>query len=222
MQLELELSMADSGDFFRDQLPTSSWPIIPTVLRTAYAAARELAESNPILQVESARDNHGRVVSWAVDFGLKRAVDSGSLPCECRWREFAKPTGRYLEMRFSHSTASVSQVEDPKRQPRNVVFRENKRLQAPSLFPEFEESEPLTGAPHFILVHGYQNLSFAHFGAPSSVSKREWTWLSRNLMNIPHEIASDLPGAEDTDVNLDELNLLKEDIERWIKDNGGL
>ncbi|MER9329803.1 hypothetical protein [Mesorhizobium sp. M0488] len=213
--------MADPADFFKDQLPFHSWPTIPTVLRTAYAAAADLAKSDPILQVESAQDNKGRLISWAVDFGLKRAVDKGSLSCDYRWRTYAKPTGRYLELRFSHSTASVSQIEDPKRQPRNVVFRENARLRAPSLFEDIEEKEPVSGAPHFLLVHGHQELNFAHFGAPSSTSKSKWTWLSQNLMKLPHEMPSEGPGAEDTDVDLDELNLLKEDIERWMKDNDG-
>lgn len=170
--------MADPADFFRDQLPFRCWPTIPTILRTAYAAAQELTGSNPILQVESAEDNKGRLVSWAVDFGLKRAIVNGSLPCDYRWRPFAEPTGRYLELQFSHSTASVSQVKNPNRQPRNVVFRENARLRAPSLFSEFEESEPLSGAPHFILVHGHQDLNFAHFGSPSSTSKTKWTWFA--------------------------------------------
>lgn len=211
--------MADPADFFRDQLPFRCWPTIPTILRTAYAAAQELTGSNPILQVESAEDNKGRLVSWAVDFGLKRAIVNGSLPCDYRWRPFAEPTGRYLELQFSHSTASVSQVKNPNRQPRNVVFRENARLRAPSLFSEFEESEPLSGAPHFILVHGHQDLNFAHFGSPSSTSKTKWTWLSQNLMKLPHELPAEGPDTEDTDVNFDELNLLKEDIERWMKDN---
>ena len=211
--------MADPADFFKDQLPLRSWPTVPTVLRTAYAAVTELVKSDPILQVESAEDNKGRLISWAVDFGLKRAVDNGSLPCDYRWRTFAKPTGRYLELRFSHSTASVSQVEDPKRQPRSVVFRENARLRAPGLFTEIEEKEPVSGAPHFLLVHGHKELNFAHFGAPSATSKYKWTWLSQNLMKLPHEIRSEGPDAENTDVDLDELNLLKEDIERWMKDN---
>ncbi len=210
--------MMDPADFFKDQLPPPRWPTIPTILRTAYRAAGELAKSDPILQVESAEDNKGRLISWAVDLGLKRAVENGSLPCDFRWREFAKPTGRYLELRFSHSTASVSQVDNPKRQPRNVVFRENARLRIPGLFSELEE--PLSGAPHFLLLHGHQELNFAHFGVPSATSKTKWAWLSRNLMNLPHEMPSEGPEAEDTDVDLDALNLLKEDIERWMKDNG--
>jgi hypothetical protein len=208
-------------DFAKDQLPFRFWPVVPTVLRTAYAAVDDMVKDQPILQVESAKDNKGRLISFAVDFGLKRAVDSGSLPCDYRWRNFAKPTGRYLELRFSHSTASVSQVADPNRQPRSVVFRENARLRTQGVFnlPEFEDDQRITGLPHFLLVHGHQSLEFAHFGVPSAESRTQYAWLSRNLMKLPHEIASDKPEPENTDVDLDELNLLKEDIERWRRDN---
>lgn len=212
--------MAEPVDFFNDQVPPKSWPTVPTVLRTAYAAVDEIIKSNPILQIESAQDNKGRLISWAVDFGFKRAVDSGAFPCEYRWREFAKPTGRYLELRFTHSTASISRVDNPQRQPRNVVFRENARLRAPDLFSELEEEQPITGQPHFILVHGYQQLSYAHFGVPSALSDTKWAWLSRNFMKLPHQMAAEGPAPEDTDVDLDALNLLKEDIERWRRDNG--
>lgn len=210
--------MADPADFVRDQFPQRNWPTIPTVLRTAYAAASDLAKSDPILQIESAQDNKGRLVAWAVDFGLKRAVDNGSLPCEYRWRTFTKPTGRYLELRFSHSTASVSQIQNPKFQPRNVAFRENARLRSRGLFEIVEE--PLVGAPHFLIVHGHQELNFSYIGVPSSASRRKWAWRSQNLLNMPHEIISEGPLPEDTDVDLDSLNLLKEDIERWRRDNG--
>jgi len=209
-------------EFIKDQMPLRFWPVIPTVLKTAYAAVEDMAKDSPILQVESAEDNRGRLISWAVDFGLKRAVDSGSLDCEYRWCEFAKPTGRYLELRFSHSTASVSQVANAKSQPRNVIFRENARLRTQGVFdlPEFEDEQRVSGMPHFILVHGYQKLKFAHFGVPSATSRKDWAWVSKNLMSIPHEIVPQGPEPEDTDINFDDLNLLKEDIERWRRDNG--
>ena len=211
--------MVDPYEFFKDQFPQRSWSTIPAVLRTAYAAATDLAASDPILQVESAEDNRGRLISWAVDFGLRRAVETGALPCDFRWCEYAKPTGRYLELRFAHSTASVSQVEDPNRQPRKVVFRENARLQTPNLFEGLDVPEPLTGAPHFILVHGHQVLNFAHFGLPSATSSRRWEWCSRNFMNLPHEMTAEGPPAEDTDTDFDEVGLLKQEIEKWLKDN---
>lgn len=214
--------MTRPEDFIEDQIPLSQWSVIPTVLRTAYAAVDGLVEDSPLLQVESAKDNKGRLISWAVDFGLRRAIENGSLKCDYRWREFAQPTGRFLELRFSHSTASVSQVADPARQPRNVVFRENARLNNQFVFelPEFEEEKKITGLPHFLLIHGHQTLDFAHIAMPSHLSKTRYSWRSSNLMRLPHEIASDKPATEDTDSALDDLQLLKEDIEKWRRDNG--
>ena len=117
------------------------------------------------------------------------------------------------------STASVSQVEDPNRQPRKVVFRESARLRVQNMFAGFEEEEPLAGVPHFIWVHGHESLSFAHFGLPSATSSRRWEWSTENLMNMPHEVPAEGPPAEDTDTDFNEVNLLKEEIEKWRRDN---
>jgi len=221
MQPESDAPVTIPEDFIKDQLPFRTWPVIPTVLRTAYATVDDIVKDSPILQVESAADNKGRLISWAVDFGLKRAVDTGALNCDYSWREFARPTGRYLELRFTHSTASVSQVSDFEQQPRNVIFRENARLRTQRVFdlPEFEDEQRVRGVPHFLLVHGHQVLNFAHFGIPLATSRTKWSWLSQNLMKMPHELFSDKPAPENTDTDLDELNLLKEDIEKWRRDN---
>lgn len=214
--------MANPELFLKDQLPVNTWPTFPTILRTAYAAADDLVKNSPVLQIESADDNKGRFISWSVDFALRRAIELGSIPCDFKWVPFAQPTGRYLQLRFPHSTASVSQVADPKFQPRNVVFRENARLRNQGVLdlPEFKEEQKILGLPHFLLLHGYKSLNFAHFGLPSPDSKKEWSWLSKNLMNLPHEISSDLPPTENTEIDFNEVSLLKEDIERWRRDNG--
>lgn len=207
--------------FIKDQFPRKKWPVVPTVLKTAYKAAEDLVRDTPFLQVESAAGNKGRLISSAVDFGLVRAIESGSLDCDFRWSSFARPTGQYLELRFSHSTASVSQVAIAAHQPRNVVFRENARIRNQRVFPfpEFEDEQVVTGLPHFLIVHGHQTLDFAHIAVPSSESRSKYAWRSSNLMKLPHEIVTGDPPTEDTDYDLDELELLKEDIERWRRDN---
>ena len=179
--------MTSPEAFVQDQIPKSRWSAIPTILRTAYAAAGEMVRESPILQIESAIDNNGRLISYAVDFGFRRAIESGMIDCDYRWRPFARPTGRYLELRFSHSTASISQVSVAKTPPRKVVFRENARLRNQGLFPypEFAEELVVSGLPHLLIVHGYQALNFAHIAVPSSGSGSEYVWRSRNLMNLP-------------------------------------
>lgn len=207
--------------FLVDQFPKQYWPLIPTTLRMAYEAANLLASEDPILQVESARDNHGRLIAWAVDLGFIRLIESGRLPFEYRWRSFARPTGRYLEIRLRHSVLSISQVADPTKQPRNVEFRKNGRVNNQPYFqlPEFEKEQAITGLPHLLITHGYQTLNFAHLGVPHPSHNQGFRYLSPNLMRLPHELADDLPPTENTDTDFEALNLLKQDLERWRKDN---
>jgi hypothetical protein len=70
-------------NFLLDQFPMKYRPLIPTTLKSAYSAAAMLVRAEPILQVASAEDNRGRIISWAVDLGpsisgrRSRAVDLG-------------------------------------------------------------------------------------------------------------------------------------------------
>ena len=214
--------MLKADVFVRDQISPQLWPHFVTVLRTAYAAADDVIRDTPILQVKSAEDNKGRIIQWAVDFGLERAVEIGTLSCDCRWRPFAKPTGRYLELRFEHSRLTISQVENPKKQPRNVVFRDNARLGngQGGLFEDEKTDSAINDLPHILLVHGHQTLNFAHLAVPSPSSQSSYLWRSSNLLNVPHEVPAEGPAAEDTDYDLNEMKLLKERIEKWRKDNG--
>jgi hypothetical protein len=216
------MSIVDSKNFLIDQFPKEFWPLIPTTLRTAYAAASALAASDPILQIASAQDNRGRLVSWATDFFFVRLIKSGQLPFDYRWRSFAKPTGRYLEICLSHSVVTISQVADPKKQPRNVRFRENGRLNNQPYFdlPQFSNEKEVSGLPHFLLIHGHQDLTFSHLAVPHPQHQRDYIFKTTNLMKMLHEVPSLGPAVEDTDVDFEALQLLKEDIEKWRKDHG--
>lgn len=104
------------------------------------------------------------------------------------------------------------------------MFRENARLsngQGTFHFPDMviEDEEPVVGLPHILLIHGHQDLSFAHWAVPSPESKRQFLWRSPNLMGLAHEVPSEGPAAEDTDYDLKEMDLLKERIEKWQRDN---
>lgn len=218
-------TLLNADVFVRDQIKPTLWPKLSTLLRTAYSAADDLVKDNPILHVKSAEDNKGRLISWAVDFAVERAIETGAIHCDYRWLPFDKPTGRYLEMRFAHSRLTISQVADPDRQPRNVVFRENARLsngQGVLHFSEnvFEDEEEVAGLPHILFLHGHQSLRFAHLAVPSPTSKKALVWRSPNLIDLPHEVPKEGPAPEDTDYDLNELKLLKERIEKWQRDNG--
>jgi hypothetical protein len=214
--------VVDPAEFLADQFPKKYWSLIPSTLRTAYAAAAELAKSDPILQVESAQDNHGRLISWATDLGFKRLIETGQLPFDCGWKSFAKPTGRFLEIRLSHSVITISQVAEAAKQPRSVRFRENGRMNNEPFFdlPEFVDEQQSKGFPHFLIIHGHKNLEFAHLAVPHPIHHRDYRFRSSNLMNLPHAVPSVGPAIEDTDTDFEAINLLKEEIERWRKGHG--
>jgi hypothetical protein len=206
--------------FLLDQVPVRFRALIPPTLKTAYAAVNVLVSQEPILQVVSAGQNKGRLVSFATDLGLERLVKTGQWPVDYRWRDYAKPTGRYLELRLSHSVLSVSQVKNPKKQPRSVIFRENARLNNEPFFDleEFKDEREVRGLPHFLLIHGHQELAFAHLGVPHAQHDRNWLYRTGNLMMMPHVIPSETPPVEHTE--FDAAMTLKEEIEKWQKDHG--
>lgn len=215
------MDAASAEHFLRDQIPPRLWPLIPTTLTTAYKAAQTLIDAEPILQVSSASDNRGRIVSWAVDLGFQKLIEGGQWPFDFVWPHFYRPTGRYLKIILSHSILTISQISNPTRQPRDVVFRHNARLsnrQMP-LFDLDESEKDVTGLPHFLLLHGYQGLRFAHLGVPNVIHGLDYLYRTRNLMTVPHEVQMDLPPAEDTDIEA--VMTLKSEIERWRRDHGG-
>ncbi|WP_445681126.1 hypothetical protein [Radicibacter daui] len=195
--------------------------MIPATLRTAYKAAQELANSDPILQIESAVDNRGRLISWATDLGFKRLIESGKLPFDYAWRPFVMPTGRYLQIRLSHSVLTISQVANPRRQPRSVRFRENGCVNNQPFFdfPDFATEQDVIGLPHLLLIHGHQELHFAHLTVPHPEHAKGFRYRSGNLMKIPHLVETSEPAVENTDADLDDLISLKEEIEKWRRDN---
>lgn len=206
--------------FLLDQVPTKYRTLIPTTLKSAYAAVAVLVKQEPILQVTSAEDNRGRLISWAVDLGFERLLKRQRWPFEYRWKTFAEPTGRYLEIRLSHSVMSISQVAAPGKQPRNVTFRENGRLNNEPFFDldEFKDEREVHGLPHFLLVHGYQELNFSYLGVPHALHKRDYIYRTPNLMMLPHEVPVDAPAVEETE--FDAAMTLKEEIEKWRRDHG--
>ena len=210
--------MSPAEAFLRDQIPFAQRSVIPTTLKNAYAAAQRVIDAEPILNVTSAQDGRGRFVQWAVDLAFQKLVTSGQWAAGCEWRPFDKPTGRYLEIHFSHSKLTISQVVNPKRQPRNVGFRANLRIsnKLPSLFPD--DVKPNTeGMPHILLVHGHQNLNFAHLAIPSANNIFGFQHRSQNLMNIAHIAPQEEIPMEQTDYDV--VMELKEEIDKWRRDN---
>ncbi|CAN5183300.1 hypothetical protein BH09PSE1_BH09PSE1_15630 [soil metagenome] len=213
--------MNQAEAFLQDQVPLALRPLIPATLKTAYAAADAAIKAEAILQVVSAEDNKGRIVQWAVDLAFERLVKSGQWPFEYRWRPFARPTGRYLEIRPSHSVLTISQVANPKKQPRDVRFRANKRLASQGWLeglPNPNESPVPGSEPHVLLVHGYQGLNFAHLAMPNEDHRKGYRFRTNNLLLMPHEVEGSEHPMEDTDIEA--VMTLKDEIDKWRRDYG--
>jgi hypothetical protein len=208
--------------FLKDQISVAQRAHVAPTLRAAYAAAAALIKDEPILNVTSAEDNRGRIIQWAVDLAFQRLVQSGEWPFDFRWSYFERPTGRYLEIRPTHSVVTISQVADPKQQPRDVLFRANKRLSGQGWLTGLprpdEQQQASTGIPHILLLHGYQDLNFAHLGIPRREQQNGYYYRTPNLMLMPHIVAAPEIPMEDTDIEA--VLTLKEEIDKWRKDNG--
>ena len=218
------MNVSTAEQFLLDQIPLHVQRLLPSKLKLAYQAAEEHIKATPMLQIPTAADDRGRIISWAVDFAVKGLIESGEWQADFRWQLFARPTGCYLEVRLPHSTLSISQVQFWKDQPRNVVFRQNARLGNTQLslpgFESAEDNDSVAGCPSFLLVHGHKELEFAHIGVPHQFHERGYIYQTPNLMRMLYEVAlSDLPPPEPKR-NVDELLSLKAEIEKWQRDNG--
>jgi hypothetical protein len=221
-RLQLGVSPLDTAEaFLRDQVPITGRAVIPTTLKAAYSAAHAVIQDEPILNVTSARDNRGRIIQWAVDLAFERLVRGGQWAQGSRWRHYERPTGRYLEIQMSHSVLTISQVADPRKQPRDVRFRRTKRLASQMVMPGIlrDDDRQKAGVPHVLLMHGHQALTFAYLAIPDPDHHRGFQHRSSNLMLMVHEVpAAPEPPMEPTDYEL--VLTLKEEIEKWRRDHG--
>jgi hypothetical protein len=218
------MRVVQASDFVESEFPSQYQRLIPPSLKVAYDAVDALYATEPLFGVESAAIGKGHVIAWAVDRQIEKLVETNQLPFDRRWVPFEKPTGKFLQLRLPASTLSINQLPFAQAIPRRAQFRHNRILNNQPCFdlPEFEEERKITGLPHLILSHGYHKLEFANIGILSPRPHREgWIYRTPNLLNIPHIVASDLAPVEGADVEADvSLKELKEEIIRWVHDNG--
>jgi len=210
--------MVNAGHFIDSEFPARFRALIPAALKAAYAAVDDLYKTEVILQVRSALAEKGHAIHWAVDHQIERLLKTLKLPFDYRWVLYERPTGEYLQIRLPTSTMSISQLPNPTNVPRHAFFRHNRALNnAPFLnFPEFDNELQITGLPHLILAHGYQNLSFAYVGLPHW-SNAEWIYRTPNLLKTPHLVVSDESKVEASDVEA--VVTLRDELSRWARDN---
>lgn len=213
------MSPIKAKHFVDAELPPKHRAIIPPALHAAYAAVEQLYQQEPLFSVESAIIGRGHVVAWAVDRQIERLLISGQLPYDYRWSPFERPTGKYLQIRLPTSTLSISQLAVSTDVPRHAHFRQNRILSnAPFLNLEgFENESQISGLPHLLLTHGYQELSFAHIGVLHPEPHRfGWIYRTSNLLKGVQVIETDMPAEEAADAEA--VVTLRDDIARWVRE----
>jgi hypothetical protein len=183
--------------FLNTEVPPRLHPLIPSTLRRAYAAATEMVDRHPQLSTPGGKYQRGDLIAIAADYEFELLVKSNSLPFEPSWEYYARPTGKHFVMRSARAHITISQVEDPTQRPRNAVYRNRFALSNIGfLFKEMNEEVERDKERRLIhIVHGYQTLTFAHLTLPHPHRNKN-VWSSRNLLNIPHVVTSDLPASE--------------------------
>jgi hypothetical protein len=90
-----------------------------------------------------------------------------------------------------------------------------------ALDESFKEEERVRGLPHLLLVHGYHQLDFIRIGMPSPhAADFGYIYQTPNLLLEPQIVDDQLPPPEGTDAQV-EVELLKEELRKWRRDNEG-
>jgi hypothetical protein len=205
-------------DFLDVEFPAAYRHYLPSALRRAYATASRLIEAEPSLQTPGGRIQRGDLVAHAAEWEIMRLVQGGSLPFDCSWEEYARPTGRHLVVWTKRGRLTVSQVQDADKKPRSADFRDKYAMSnQPFLFKFMqEEIEDASGRRHILLIHGYQELTFSHLTIPHAHANRHIA-VSPNLMLIPH-VATAEPAKEEGPVQAPDPEAT-ENLRRIIRDS---
>jgi hypothetical protein len=211
--------------FIDDEIAKKYRPILAAALRRAYPRADEAIERIAFLQTPGGGYQRGDLIMLAASYEFEQLVEAGSLPFDGAWEYFARPTGKHFVMRTPRARITTSQIEDPRKKPRAAVFRANyAELNEYSLFEEINEQRKAqreeierNGERRLIhILHGYQNLDFAHLAYPHPERNRH-IYRSPNLLNLPYALDGDFPAPEGPVDSPDPEAL--ERIERYIRDS---
>jgi hypothetical protein len=81
-----------------------------------------------------------------------------------------------------------------------------------------DEAPDTSGLPHILLLHGHKSLDFAHLAIPDPMHELGFQHRSSNLMLMAHALPEPEIPPEDTDSEA--VMTLKDEIDRWRRDNG--
>ena len=218
-EISFFLLTMNADELIESEIPLQTRIILPKIFQRAYQAADQLVSENKILQCPSAQVGHLR--TWASDYALAQAIESGELPVEdYSWEWYVKPTGQYLQIYTKKAVLTVNQLQDVSKRPRDAKFRENASYNnQPYLFPELEPPKKAVGKAHLIIAHGYHALAFIHIGMPSPDDAGfPWLGLTKNILDEIYVVSNDTAPVEAEDIK--PVLTIKESIKKKISKYG--
>ncbi|MDO7787875.1 hypothetical protein [Desulforamulus aquiferis] len=156
------------------------------VIKRAYSLVEQLYQQQELLNWEVGYDLLRDLRRVAVDFELKRLIDTGKFPLAYRIAPNARKNCSHLELITNQCVITISQVVSEYAIPRFAIFRNNLSLNQLSF--DFDNANSYTrDAPYYMLLtHGYKGSvpDFIGLGVPQPMIKG---WLAYiNLLNEPH------------------------------------
>ncbi|WP_370931741.1 hypothetical protein [Bartonella sp. DGB1] len=213
--------MIHPEDFIKTRIPIKDKIILMQCVNEGHKVIRNMRKDDLALGLPMVNNMKCYFLSIGVHFVIQRNIESGILPFTCGWKNFAKPTGKYLEIIGHGFTFSINSVANCNKPPKKAIFREQKLVGNKTLF-NYQENcfadiiyEPY---PHFILTFsssGY-SLNDLRIGLPANYKRSQWEWVSNNWLHEPHLVTGTSAEIENTSYNPEDMNLLKETLKSSV------
>lgn len=200
-------------DLLAEHFPAETRRLLVPALRRGYAAVDRLMDAEPIFVTPAGRFHKGDLNVLAVELEINRLTVAGHLPFEATWEYYDAPTGKHLVLRSNSLRMTINQVKVMGQKPRPAAFRASYGLpNMRYLFDDWNETvERENNLPHVLLLHGYQDLSFAQLAVPNPAAN-DLIECSANLLNECHVIEE--PVAEEGPYASPEPEIIEELVKR--------
>ena len=210
------MNQIDAETLINEELPLKTRSFIAPAIWRAYNMVRELYIEKDWLDWRVGHDILRELRRVAVEFEIKKLVDSGRLPLTYNITPNAISNCRHLELFTNRCIITISQVVSQHSVPRDAIFRSNHSLSNQLEFDFYGEgSNIIKDTPYYILItHGYKRdiPDFITIGVPEPRIKGWMAYI--DLLKEPNQV--DLSNVEL--INDDEVKLeFKEHIQGVLR-----